>query len=296
MFDHNLDSLTLMRDIRVPIDGGEINVWHRPGEHTPTLLIHGLTGNSRWWSKVIEQLPEDQTLMSVDVRGRGLSVETPPPYDMESMADDVAVVLDQFGIATATVAGYSMGAWIAAVFGERHPDRVERLILVDGGLEVPSPPDMKPDEIIDAVVGPALARLELVFDDREAFVTYWQSHPALRNYWTDDMAGCLDLELQADGDSFRAHINAQATNIGGRDITVRPELSTAVFRQTTPIHILVVERGTSDQDGGMIPLESAKEAANQPNITFEFVEDVNHYTLMLGKGAPAVAAAINPTR
>jgi hypothetical protein len=60
-----------------------------------------------------------------------------------------------------------------------------------------------------------------------------------------------------------------------------------------PTELIVVERGTLDQPGGMIPLETAQAAAGaNPQLKITFVADVNHYTLVLGKGAPVVAAAI----
>jgi hypothetical protein len=62
-----------------------------------------------------------------------------------------------------------------------------------------------------------------------------------------------------------------------------------------PSHLIVVERGTADQLGGMIPRKAAEAAANaNPQLTMEYLPGLNHYTLVLGSGAPLVAAAIAP--
>ena len=282
-----------MQDVQIPVDGGHLTVWHRGGNGIPAVLIAGLTGNSRWWTRVIEHLPKDLDLIAFDVRGRAGSVDAPPPFDMETLADDVARALDHFGHETAIVAGYSMGGWIASVFGERHPERTAQLVLIDGGLEVPAPPGLEPDQIIDAVVGPSLARLGARFENRDELADYWRAHPALSSYWDDEMLRSLDHEITSGESGLRVAVNPEAVMVSGREITIRADLDTAVFRQTSPVHIIVVERGTADQPGGMIPLSTAETAASSyDHITYEYVPDVNHYTLVLGKGAPAVAAAI----
>lgn len=283
-----------MEDVWVNVPDGRINVWYRPaGENKDTaVLIHGLTGNSRWWHRVIELLPDDLGLIALDVRGRGGSVDAPPPYDLGTIADDVARALDHFGIDRAIVAGYSMGAWIAAVFDERHRDRVDRLILVDGGLPLPAH-TTDPDEAIQAVVGPALSRLGSRFNSREDFFDYWRQHPALARHWDDAMRPALDFELVERDGTLEVRVNPDAVRESAREITVDPITNQTGARVGSPTHLIVVGRGTADQAGGMTPLHTAEETvASLDNMTMEYLDDINHYTLVLGEGAPVVAAAI----
>lgn len=284
-----------MRDIAVPVPGGSVNVWHRPaGAGVPTaVLIHGLSGTSRWWIRVIDDLPEDLGILAIDVRGRGGSVDAPPPFDLTTMADDIGIALDHFGIDRATVAGYSMGAWIAALFAEAHPERVERLLLVDGGFPIPSDSAADADVIIEAIVGPSLARLDIVFPEREAFFDYWAVHPALERHWEDAMRPALDFELATTDGGYSVRINPEAVRESARQITVDPATKAVGERVAVTTHLIVVERGTADQPGGMIPLQTAELAsASMPNLTMQYLPALNHYTLVLGAGAPAVAAAI----
>jgi lipase len=284
-----------VEDVSVEVPGGTINVWSRAAaDDAPTaVLIHGLTGTSRWWTNVIDHLPTDLGLIALDVRGRGASADAPPPYHMAELADDIARCLDHFSIDRAIVAGYSMGGWIAAVFGGRHPGRVERLVLVDGGLSLPSDPDADPDEIIQAMVGPSLARLDMVFETEEAFFDYWKAHPAVEPYWDDSMRAALGYELRRADDGFSVVANPDAIREGARQITVDPETRSVGESVEVPSHLIVVERGTADQDGGLVPLATAqKAAAANPNLTMEYLEGLNHYTLMLGSGARLVAAAV----
>jgi pimeloyl-ACP methyl ester carboxylesterase len=284
-----------MRDIEIPVPGGQINVWHRPaqGESPTALLVHGLSGNSRWWGQVIEHFPEGFGVIALDVRGRAGSADAPAPYDLVTLADDITRCLDHFATDRAIVVGYSMGAWIAALFGRRHPERVERLVLVDGGFPLPVDEGADVEQIIDAVVGPSLARLELTFDSTEAFFDYWKRHPALEKHWDELMKPALAHELAEDNGSFVVRANAEAIQMSAREITVGEEANDAAAGLEVRTHLIVVERGTADQPGGMTPLHLAEEASrNIPDLTMEYLPGINHYTLVLGAGAPAVASAI----
>lgn len=286
-----------MRDITVEVPEGRINVWHRlAGGDSPTIaLVHGLSGTSRWWTKVIDQLAPEVGVIALDVRGRGGSVAAPPPFDLTTLADDITRSLNHFEVDHAIVAGYSMGAWVAAIFGRRHADRAERLVLADGGLPIPSDPEANADEIIDAVVGPSLSRLRMEFAGRDEFYDYWKAHPALERKWDDSMKAALDYELREADGGFKVLANPDAIRVAARQITVDPETNAAAAMVEVPAHLIVVERGTADQDGGMIPLVTAEEAvAANPNLSMEYLPGLNHYTLLLGAGAEAVASAITP--
>lgn len=287
-----------MQDVSIEVPGGQINVWHRSAasaDDATAVLVHGLSGTSRWWTAVIANLPESLGLIVLDVRGRGASHDAPPPYDLATVAGDIDRSLDHFGVDRAIVAGYSMGAWIAAIFATTNSERVSRVLLIDGGLALPAKSAAEADEIIEAIVGPSLARLDLEFESREAFFDYWKVHPALKHHWDDDMERALEFELHPSGDGFAVRINPEAVREGARQITVDPDTRNAGERVEVPAHLIVVERGTADQRGGMIPLHSAEKAAtNMHNLTMEYLPGVNHYTLVLGAGAPPVANAIAP--
>jgi pimeloyl-ACP methyl ester carboxylesterase len=282
-------------DITVQVPDGEINVWHRQAQdgHGTAVLVHGLSGNSRWWLRVLGHLPPELGVIALDVRGRGLSADAPPPYDLATIAADIERSLDSLGVGKAVVAGYSMGAWIAALFAVHHPERVERVVLVDGGLPLPRSPGADPERVIQAVVGPSLARFEMRFDTEEAFFDYWRSHPALAGHWEEAMRPALSFELERVGDQLRIRANPEAIDVSAREITIGVEASRAVPALDVDTLLLVVERGTADQPPGMIPLEVAEgAAADNPHLRVQYLPGLNHYTLMLGPGCAEVAAAV----
>jgi pimeloyl-ACP methyl ester carboxylesterase len=186
-----------------------------------------------------------------------------------------------------------MGGWIATLFGQRQPERVDRLLLVDGGIPLPVREGVDPDEIINALVGPSLARFEMEFESRQAFIDYWKSHPAFQRHWDDAMEPALSHELVEENGRFRIRANPEAISVGAREITVGVAPNEAAAALAVPSHLIVVERGTTDQRPGMIPLEVAEEATKaNPNITMQYLPGVNHYTLVLGNGCGPVASAI----
>lgn len=287
-----------MEDVSVPVPNGEINVWQRKaGENAATaVLVHGLSGNSRWWTSVIDHLPEDMGVIALDVRGRGGSVDAPAPYDLTTIADDIARAMDHLGVETAIVTGYSMGGWVVALFGTRHPDRIQRLLLVDGGLPIPRGDETDPEAVIEALVGPSLRRLETEFESEETFFESWRTHPAFESHWDDSMRACLGHELVPDGEHFIVRCNPEAIRAGAKEIVVGEKANSAAEQLAVPSHLIVVERGTMDQPGGMIPLDVAEETAgNNPHLTMQYLPGVNHYTLLLGSGAAEVASAITRT-
>lgn len=110
------------------------------GHDTPVLLIHGFASSIEvnWafpgWFKTFGDA--GYRVIAIENRGHGASDKPhdPEAYETERMAGDALALLDQLGIESAFVQGYSMGARIAAFLTLRHPERVIGLAL--GGLGI----------------------------------------------------------------------------------------------------------------------------------------------------------------
>jgi len=111
------------------------------GGGRPVLLIHGYCGNAYNWSDVFEPLSRDFRVLAPDLPGFGKSA-CPAHLEKHIMpwyADLLAEFLDRLGVEKAVVVGNSMGGSIAAWLALRHPEKVDKLVLVDaagtrGGL------------------------------------------------------------------------------------------------------------------------------------------------------------------
>ena len=91
------------------------------------------------WDAERAALAQSRRVVVPDLRGFGRSGALAPPASLEEHADDVMRVLDRLGIERATVAGLSMGGYIAFALVRRHPQRVSRLILADTRAAADSP-------------------------------------------------------------------------------------------------------------------------------------------------------------
>ena len=97
------------------------------GDGPPLLLITGL-GYAIWsWRRQIPDWSRRFRCIAVENRGTGRSPKPPGPYSIEQMADDAAEALAG---RRAHVAGFSMGGYIAQTLALRHPNSVDRLVLV----------------------------------------------------------------------------------------------------------------------------------------------------------------------
>lgn len=102
-----------------------------PVDGEPLLLVHGLAGSSLTeWYQVAPLLSEKRRIVMIDHRGHGLSARADLRYEVSDVADDVSAVLDELGIASIDVVGYSMGGVIAQSLAARNPGRVSRLVLM----------------------------------------------------------------------------------------------------------------------------------------------------------------------
>jgi pimeloyl-ACP methyl ester carboxylesterase len=105
-------------------------VVRQTGEGEPLVLLHGLGLTGDAFRYVVPWLAETCRLIVPDLRGHGRNTHVPGPCTTEAMAADLESVLDDLGITSAHVLGYSHGGAVAQVFARNHPERVRSLMLV----------------------------------------------------------------------------------------------------------------------------------------------------------------------
>ena len=103
------------------------------------LLVHGLASNARMWDGVAEDLvAEGHAVATVDLRGHGRSSKPEGPYDVPTVADDLAVLIEALGLDRPVVAGQSWGGNVVLELAARHPTATRGIVCVDGGWLEPS--------------------------------------------------------------------------------------------------------------------------------------------------------------
>jgi pimeloyl-ACP methyl ester carboxylesterase len=268
-----------------------------PEDGVPVVAVHGITASHLAWAAVARALPGHR-LLAPDLRGRGRSNRLPAPSGMIRHADDLLAVLEDVGVERAVVAGHSMGGFVALAFADRHAERVDRLVLADGGLPLLLPEGMDVDTATQATLGPALARLNMTFHDRAAYRAFWKQHPALGPYWSAGVEAYVDYDLEPvpgpGGGAWRSRVRSQHVIDDSRDLHDVGAVEQRLDGLQRPVAFLRAPRGLFDEDAGLYPQATLDAwAARQPLITASTVPDVNHYTLLFAPhGAEAVAAAI----
>ncbi len=289
------------RTAAVPTVGGALQVGvaepvDATGTETPVLLaVHGITANHVTWRPVAEHLPTHRVI-APDLRGRGGSAGLAGPYGMARHADDLIVALDSLGVQRATVVGHSMGGFVALVFAHRHPDRLHRLVLVDGGVPLPVPNGVSTEQLIEAILGPALARLSMTFPDRAAYRAFWQAHPAFRDGWSADVEAYVDYDLVGKPPQLRSSVSLEAVRADSVDQIEGTALRAATKAAAGgPLFLLRAPFGLQGEPPGLYPEPLLTSYARQlPGLRWETVPAVNHYTLLLSEaGARAVAQAVH---
>jgi esterase len=96
----------------------------------PLALLHGMLGSSRNWQTAGAELAGRFHVHALDLRNHGSSPHA-DAMSYEEMMADVLAWLDAQGFARATLVGHSMGGKVAMLLACRHPERVERLVVVD---------------------------------------------------------------------------------------------------------------------------------------------------------------------
>lgn len=284
------------REIDVQVEGGTLHagLW---GDAGPVLLCsHGLTANHRSFEGLARLLADRCRLVAPDHRGRAGSRHITGPWGMKAHAADVVALLDHLAIERADVmVGHSMGAFIAAVTQAEYPERVASVLMIDGGLPLADevPEGVTPEQLIHAVVGPAMERLDMTFESVEAYYDFWKQHPAVAEGWSRDMEKYLNYELVGEAPHLRAGVNKQAVIGDAESQLMSDDIPEAISRLSVPVRFLRAARGLVN-GAPLYPLERLEKTKAQiRDFDYRAVEDINHYTILLSeRGAREVARQI----
>lgn len=114
---------------KVPAGGVEIH-YEIHGDGPPLVLLHGGVDPSATFDAPLAAMAKTHKVIAIYLRGHGFSSDSDEPWSSEIMADDVAAVLEQLGVGKARFMGYSLGAGVALQVAIRHPELVEKLVVV----------------------------------------------------------------------------------------------------------------------------------------------------------------------
>ncbi len=256
----------------------QLAVWEGGGR--PILCIHGLTANCRFWDCLASALAPRHRVVAMDLRGRGLSDKPPSGYSIAHHCSDIVALLDDQGLERAVIMGHSLGAFISLVFAAEHPERAERLVLVDGGGKLSDDQMSK----VFAGIKPSLDRLGKVFPSFETYTSLMKQAPFLQP-WNAFMETYFRYEVEEVQGGVRSrvhpkHIEEEVINLRAVDP------SQYYGRVQAPTLILRATHGMLAEDDLLLPEDVAQRMARDiPNATRIDVEGTNHYSILFQPNA-----------
>jgi pimeloyl-ACP methyl ester carboxylesterase len=150
-----------------------------PGnDPVPVVLLHGTSSSLHTWEGWAQELRAERRVIRFDLPGIGLT--GPPPdadYRIERYQRFVAAMLDELGVSRCVLAGNSFGGQVAWETALAHPERVEKLILVDAA-GYPFQPESLP-------LGFLIARIPLLNRLMEFTLPRRVIESSLRNVYAD---------------------------------------------------------------------------------------------------------------
>lgn len=143
------------------LEGFTIN-YKEAGKGAPVLLIHGIPTSSDLWRKVMPKLRKQNRLIAPDMLNYGKS-DKPDKAKVSIRAQSELMIklLDALNIEKADVIGHDIGGGVAQLMAVNHPERVNKLVLIDSVCFDSWPiPEFKPLQKEDAEENTSVEQLQ----------------------------------------------------------------------------------------------------------------------------------------
>jgi len=256
-------------------DGVKIQLAIWEGDGKQILCVHGITANCRFWDCLASALAPRHRVIAIDLRGRGLSDKPPTGYSIKHHCKDILALMNDQGLQRAVLMGHSLGAFISLVFAAQYPQRVDQLILVDGGGKLSETQMAK----VFAGIKPSLDRLGQIFPSLRTYFSQMKQAPFLQP-WNSYMETYFRYEVEEAEGGVRSrvhpkHIEEEAKNLGKVD-------SREFYKKIkAPTLILRATRGLLAKDDLLLPEDVVDRMVRDiPNVKRVDLRGTNHYSIL----------------
>lgn len=253
----------------------------------PTLLLMpGLTANAHSFDGLVSAgLVLAVRLLALDLRGRGLSDKPASGYTLADHAADVIGLLDRLGLDRVMLGGHSYGGLLGLYLAAHHPDRVDRLVVIDAAAE------MHPDT--RQLIQPAIDRLGKPVPSWETYLAAVKVMPFFYHWWDPAIESYFraDVETLPDGRVVSRSSPAAITEAVEHVLAEKWLEKLPLITQPT---LLLNATGSYGLPGAppLLPPEQAQATvAALPRGRYCAVPG-NHMTMLYGEGAERIAEEI----
>lgn len=251
-----------------------------PGEKGPVICLPSLTGHKGAYDSLGQVLAPAYHLIALDLRGRGDSSKPAEGYGYAYHGRDILQFADRRGFDSFVLLGHSFGATVAAYLASIRPDKVQAVVLLDGGA------DPKQD-MLDAM-RPLVHHLSTVYPSMETYLEKMRS----LSFYQPWQAG-LERYLQADVEHLargmvRPKASAEAIS---RELDMSACYSMCLHFPAIlcPALFIRPRRGLlGDRAHVFTEGEAAAVVAWIRHCRRVDLPDVNHYTMLLHQKPPVI--------
>jgi len=153
------------------------------GEGSSVIILHGLLGSAENWRSMSRRLGAHYKAFAVDLRNHGRSPHS-EIFDYDVMAADLREFVEQHALPRIMLLGHSIGGKVAMQFAIDHPDRVDKLVIVD---IAPKPYEPSQRDVLEALRSLDLPRYSS-FGDVDAALAEKISDASLRQFLLKNLA------------------------------------------------------------------------------------------------------------
>jgi len=256
--------------------------WGEQGQ--PLVCIHGITANAWCFQALADGLANDHRVFAYDLRGRGDSDKPESGYSIPIHAADLSAVIDELGLDRPVIVGHSLGAYIALYFAAHYPEKLSKLVLVDGGAPLP----WETSEDQPAWLTSSIARLGVPVASFDAYTQRLKVAPFLGPYWNDY------LELYFEHDVYRQS-DGSVVSKGSREAVQEEQRNLYKFnpeeqwpKVRVPTLLLRAGLGLFSENDQLVPEDLAVAMQHGiRNCKYVNFPRLNHYTIVFGvSGGP----------
>jgi pimeloyl-ACP methyl ester carboxylesterase len=247
------------------------------------VLLHGLTANCRAFEGLVSHgLADDYDLVSIDLRGRGLSSHPIFGYTLKAHARDVIDLMNFLKIDTFSLVGHSYGGFLSSFLCFNYASHIEKVVFLD------SAPEMNPRTT--EMLQTALGRLDKIYPSRDAYFEAIRQAPYI-NFWDEDQEAYFDADIKTreNGTVSARPDLAQILQVA-LDVGLSPLAK--YFKYLKQEALLICATDNYNLGEAILPGYLAEKAVGQmKNARVEYV-DGNHHTMVYGSHAKQVVRMI----
>ncbi|WP_136245612.1 alpha/beta fold hydrolase [Mycobacterium intracellulare] len=267
-----------MTSTRVRLTSGALHVESNGDPLGRTILcVHGLSANCRSFDRFMPALTgAGRRVVTMDLRGRGLSEITPPgSYGWDSHVRDLVEIADLFGLQSFDVIGHSMGGFIGMMLAARYPRRCGRLALVDA-LGTPEPGAL-------LSIAQSVSRLGRTYPSARAALSYLQAAGVIAQ-WDEFWANYFGWELEPFDDGVRVRTDLGAVTEDSASAAA-PDVYDLWRRLRCPVLVVRADKPMAPGGGLVVTRDDAERFLTQARDATVIDVDADHYSILISPRA-----------